>query len=378
MINNTTTPNDIMISLVSDKTNDLIFSEAIYFWIAALILFTIVYLALSLFTELSKTKKAMISLIIPVIMDLSVSFGSFTFTIPVLNLSLTITHGILFITLLDSIMRYEIFAFYSNPILGPFIESAPEISTSIIITVFAWLSAFSDSILEFIFFYFVFYTIISLIEDYFGKQTPYQIPIALVLTGIPVIGYAMLVSDPFRETIEITKNINGIAAFMSAGNGAQIIMILLVFLINFIIISGIMLAIVELFLLVISKVNPSTETLKWEYDFTGIAIVYTVSYSLIFLLHSSYNWYVIIPFLFFTNILKSKGASIINNVKDKMDDKNRMSQVATLAFEKFTNARDGDSVSTHRSNDIIPTFLVVLVLIISITLIYMGMTGFKI
>ncbi len=191
------TPNDILIGMLPASPQSSLLSDSNIFWIATVTLFIILYLALGLFPSIKKSLRVLLSLSVPILIDLALSFGSFTFVFP-FDYSFTITHGVMFIKLIDYIFTYGLFTDYSSSLISPFIEAASDQSSSPLIYAIVFLLVAIDSILEFAFLTFATYTVITLIEDKWKKQIKHQRPIALLAVLIPVLWYTLGGSNPLK------------------------------------------------------------------------------------------------------------------------------------------------------------------------------------
>lgn len=320
-------PNDVIIDKASQFTAGGFLSDSNYFWFVSIATFLIVYFLLGFSPfNIRKSLRIVMALSIPVLVDLLISFGTFTFVFP-LGYSFTISHGVMFISMLDRIMTYGIFIFYSSPITTPFISIASETADSIPVFIFGFLSAGIDSILDFLFFTILFYYLISFIENKIGKQTDYQLAISIALAGIPTIIYSIFISNPFHEIKEVIKTTNGMLTFFMSGDVINILFVIILFFINFMLIASIVFIFIELIINTYMKIYYNKKSLEWEIDFAGMAGAYTFAYSLLFFLHSDYRWFVVLPGLAIIQLLRSSTSNVVNTHKQNMADENRISKV---------------------------------------------------
>ncbi len=320
-------PNEIILQQTAQINGGGFLSDSNYFWMVSTAIFLIAYFSLAFSPmHIKKGLRVAIALLIPVMIDLILSFGTFTFYFP-LDYNVTVDRGVMFLTLLNKIFTFEIFSFYSSPILTPFISAASQTTDSIFVFAIGFLSAGIDSIMEFIFFVAFFYFILSWIEDKIGTQINYQLGISIALASIPTILYSLLVSNPFKEIGEIIQITNGMLTFFASGNLTDIIFIIVLFLINFSLIVYVVYVFIEILFGLYMKVNYNKRGLEWDYDYVGIAVAYTFAYSLLFFLHSNYKFYVVFPSLFVLQALKNSASGMINRRKQNKTDEERMAKV---------------------------------------------------
>ncbi len=163
-------PNEIILQQTAQINGGGFLSDSNYFWMVSTAIFLIAYFSLAFSPmHIKKGLRVAIALLIPVMIDLILSFGTFTFYFP-LDYNVTVDRGVMFLTLLNKIFTFEIFSFYSSPILTPFISAASQTTDSIFVFAIGFLSAGIDSIMEFIFFVAFFYFILSWLEDKIGAQ----------------------------------------------------------------------------------------------------------------------------------------------------------------------------------------------------------------
>ncbi len=355
-------PNDIVIAGASNLNAGGFFTTDNLFWIFTVGTFLIVYFLLAFFPmTIKKSLRIIIALSIPLLVDILISFGSFTFYFP-LGYSFTTSHGVMFLSLLNKIMSYEIFAFYSSPIITPFISVASETPDSIPVFIFGLLNAGIDSILDFLFFTILFYYIISFIENKIHSQINYQLAISIALAGIPTILYSLFVSNPFHEIEEVIKTTNGMITFFVSGDIVNILFIFILFLINFMLISSIIFIFIEIIVNLYLKVNYNKKDIEWSYDFAGMAGAYAFAYSLLFFLHSDYKWYVVLPMITILQLLRTGSNNFINTHKQNIADEERISKV----IDNYRNEEQQPVIHDEMSHTNIIVALLILIVVLII------------
>ena len=368
------TPNDILIGLLPSSPQSSLLSDSNLFWIATIAIFIIVYLALGLFPSIKKSLRVLLSLFIPIIIDLALSFGSFTFTFP-LGYSITTTHGVMFIKLIDYIFTYGMFTDYSSALISPFIASAPDQPESLLIYVIVFLSVAIDSILEFIFLSFATYTAITLIENKWRKQIKHQLPISILVGLIPTLFYTLVVSNPLKETGESVKALNGVSMFLSSSPFTDILLVFIIIIINFAIISEIIYLAVELMLSLYVKVYYARKDIEWTYELSGIALVYTFTYSFIFFLHSDFEWYVVFPILLAYARFKGKTSSYLRESKNRLNENQKISDITRQTIEEYKNPNPRTEKAQVHDEFSYSNIIASAMLIIAFILIYLWYTN---
>ncbi len=368
------TPNDILIGLLPSSPQSSLLSDSNLFWISTVAIFIIVYLILGLFPSIKKSLRVLLSLSIPLLIDIAMSFGSFTFTFP-LGYSITTTHGVMFIKLIDYIFTYGIFTDYSSSLISPFIEASSDQPTSLLIYVIVFLSVAIDSILEFAFFAFATYTIITLIENKWKKQIKNQLPISIFAGLVPVLFYTLLVSNPLKETNESVQALNGVTTFLSSSPFSDILIVFVIIIINFAIITEIIFLAVELMLSLYVKVNYARKDIEWTYEISGIALVYTFTYSFIFFLHSDFKWYVIFPILLVYANLKGKTSSYLRESKNRLNENQKISDITRQTIEEYKNPETRTEKAQSHDEFSYTNIIISALLIIAFILIYLWYTN---
>ncbi len=361
-LTNLTNPNDILLDKASQLTSGSFFYDNAYFWGFTVAIFLIVYFLLGLSPfNIRKSLRMLMALTIPILFDLLISFGEFTFIFP-LGYTFTITRGVMFITMLDRIMSYSIFSFYSSPITSPFILIASETTDSIFVFIFGLLNAGIDSIADFIFFAALFYYLISFIESKLGFQINYQVAISIALAGIPTILYSLFISNPFHEIKEVIQTTNGMSNFFTSGDIVNILFILILFLINFMLISSIIFIVIELIVNLYMKVNYNKRDIEFTYDFAGMAGAYAFAYSILFFLHSDYKWFIVLPGIAILQILRSSTTNVINTHKQNMADEGRIAKV----IDNYRNDKENPVIHDEFSSFNIIVALLILAGVLTI------------
>lgn len=361
-LTNLSEPNAIIIDKATQITAGGFFDGNNLFWIFAIASFIIGYFLLGLFPfDIKKSLRMFISLCPSILIDLVISFGTFTFTFP-LGYSFTIDRGYMFLSLINKVFTYEIFAFYSSPLTTPFISAAPETTDSIFVFIFGFMNAGIDSIADFIFFTVLFYYFISFIESKIGTQIKYQLAISIALAGIPAILYSLFISNPFHEIKEVIQTTNGMLSFFASGDIINILFVFLLFFINFMAICSIIFIAIELIVNLYMKVNYNKRDIEYTYDFIGMAGAYTLTYSVLFFLHYNYIWYVVLPAIAIIQVLRSSTSNVINTHKQNMADEQRISKVIDNYRDNKENPTIHDEFSSL--NIIIALLALAFVLII--------------
>lgn len=316
-------------------------NSIIYYTIGLSIFITTYYLLSKRSFYIRSSLLILISAALPILLDILIPLSSFTFNIS--SYSYTTTRGALTLNLLDYIFSYKLFSLISTPIVSPFIESAQSISSSFLITTILFLSTSTDSILEFIFFTTLIYTILTLIEDKLKFQIKYQLPISLIFGSIPIFIYSYYVSNPFNETDKLIKTYNGISSFLSSSDASSILIVIISLLINFALITIILLSIIDLILSIYGKVNYSTRP-EYLFDYSGIAIIYALIYSSVFMLHTSYKWYIILPAFALYTPVKSIISTSLSNRKAIRNERDTISRISQQTIETLHGAPKRDNM----------------------------------
>jgi len=337
------TPNDILIGLLPTLPDSSLFSDSNIFWMFTVALFIILYLVLGMFPSIKKSLRVFLSLSIPLLIDLIMSFGSFEFIFP-FGLSYTTTHGVMFTKLIDYIFTYGIFTDYSSSLISPFIESASNQTNNPIVHLVVFLSVFIDSFLEFIFITLAVYTLITIIESKLEKQIKYQLPISVFIGLIPVLLYTLFISNPVKETSESIQALNGITEFVITSQLTDIFLAFIFLIINFAIITEIIYLVTEFALSLYIKVNYSRLDLAWTYEMSGVALVYAFVYSFIFFLHSDFKWYIIFPVLLTYAALKGKATTFMRNSNNRFNENQRITDITRKTIDQY---KDPDTIRAN-------------------------------
>lgn len=365
------TPNEIFIGLLPKSPESSLFSDSNIFWIAAIVSFILIYLSLGFFPSITRSMRVLLSLAVPILLDIALSFGSFIFIFP-FGYSFTITNGVMFTKLIDYIFTYGLYTDYSNALLHPYILTASSEPSSIIVYLITLLSTGIDSILEFAFLSYATYMIISVIENSWHKQIKHQLPISLAVGAIPTLYYMIFISNPLLEANDMIINLNGTLNFFSNAPLTDKFIAFFFIIVNFAIIMEIIYLITELIFSLYTKMNYSGESIKWSYNMQGIALMYAFIYSLIYLLHSDFKWYIVFPILLGYSYFKNKTTNYVRTAKASMNDTQRITDITRSTIEGYRSPTPQREVVHDEFSS--PNLVISILLIISIILIYLYFT----
>lgn len=360
-------PNTFATDFIIQRFGDSFIGDSIIFWFYTAIIFFILY-TLTSFSSLPKSIRIIISLSAPIILDLIVSFGTFTFYIPIINSEFTTTRGVLFLTLLDSIFRYKIFSYLAGSFIVPYVEASSTTSENLIVTILSYSYTSIDTVIEFFGLTYIFYGLIGYFEEKLEKQFEYQLPLSVLLALIPITLYTFVISNPIHEGEEVIQTYNGFTAFVASMDIFAITSVILSVIFNFILIYLIILTITEIIMQAYYKVFFSRKDLEWSYDWAGLALMYTLIYSGIFFLHSNYSWYVAFPVLFILSTLKTKASTVAENSRQRK----RQSAAEDRLVQKIRNSGEETSTRTNSQSQNTEFSLTNIILAVLIVLLFLS------
>ncbi|MCJ7617349.1 MAG: hypothetical protein MUO43_12520 [Desulfobacterales bacterium] len=268
--------------------------------------FVVTYFALLWFVlEDNKLLAMGISYIITIlILDLIVSFGTYTFNL--LYFTYTVDKGFLTLSLITYILQ---FGFWQQFGLSVFNGFNGAVTLSTYQTAFVWMLTFGDNLLEFSLLFWILKDVFSDISD------------ALLWSVIPVTVYAVL-TNPWLEYDRASLTLQHITHFFGTATQGDQLLVIGTIAISFILVVYLLSIATTLFFGIgKSTVQPGWESKSWEFSYIGSSFLLALIYSISVLLHPHITFWVTIPLIIGLSILKSSVKSYAGKRKDERNNR---------------------------------------------------------
>ncbi len=148
-----------------------------------------------------------------------------------------------------------------------------------------------------------------------------------------------------------------------------------IIIINYAIITEIIYLAVELILSLYVKVNYARKDIEWTYEISGIALVYTFTYSFIFFLHSDFKWYLVFPILLLYANFKGKTSTYLRNSKNRLNENQKISDITRQTIEEYKNPEIRSAKAQVPDEFSYSNLIISALLIIAFVLIYLWYTN---
>jgi len=182
----------------------------------------------------------------------------------------------------------------------------------------------------------------------------------------------IFVSNPIEETAKTIINLNATIDFFASSSLLTIALMAFFIILNFVIISQIIFIVVELCFTLYSNLNYSKAGIEWLYSKHGIALSFSIVYSLIFMLHSDFKWYSVFPILLLYSYFKDKSSTYIKNSKTNQFETQRIQDISRSTIEQYNPSShphpfsEPDQIHDEFSlYNIILSILVIIILVLS-------------
>lgn len=306
------------------------------------------------FYTIPDSYKTVIALIIPIallepilsilfgLFGITLNWGNYVYSFPFYG-NIDTSSFIMLSRFLNMIFGFGVFTTFGLPYLTEYIKTVtvalPEPDTIVKIVVFGYVSL--DSVIEYLFCYVFFYTIIVILSDTIGSSTKNSKIYALLLAIIPVVLYNIFISNSFSEYSTSIPIIQQVFFFIDHAPLWSKIMFFGSFLISFLLVMEILaVAIDVLHRFGATTIKPGWETKRYAENPTGVAFVYTVAYGVMFVL-KGISWYVFFILLILYSIFKSFSGDMINNVKERDSTKDMQKGIVDMIEKKGVDDENG-------------------------------------
>lgn len=260
--------------------------------LSSLMFFFIFMTLFFLFTKFTTMKKGVCVLSaysVIFALDMIDSYGEYTFHFPLGN-DVIITHGVITARMLDWVYMFGIFE-HASTILATYSEQAI-LSESPYVIYGSALYAFGDMILAFIFIALGINAAITLFENKFHKQLPYQRIISILISSTIIYVWMQSFSNPVHE-METTQNYFATTMyFLMEGTKMEHITVVVLGFLGFAILY--VANVIFMDVGVTGIANMSSKNVETFTSFKSVTIALTIMYTFMFALHPDYAWYYII------------------------------------------------------------------------------------
>lgn len=314
---------DTIFNFIAQKVTALATaSDKLPFYLLLVLGFLVSYFIIIWFSDISKSTALGISFIPIFTLDWIFSLGTYTFRFPIslpwIGEAYTTNKLTITFRLLDYIFNFGVWKDVGlstfNNVTGVYVLSGIQ-------NLVVYLFTFSDVIILFISFFFIFFYI----ADNFGD--------AFAGAGIITLAYAYF-TNPFGEYKTAVATTQHMFYFIGHATPEQKIV---VFGSAFISFAAIVLLISTFGSLFITAgkttIRPGLEASSWEYNLTGVAFGLSVIYSITSLLHPSYQWYVFLPSLIGCSMVRSSMQSYADDRRERRQQRESIKEAVTSVID---------------------------------------------
>jgi len=348
---------DITTSIGNSLSND------ISYWLLVLIISFFVFLGMKMF-DIPKTYAGITSLLLTVFLlefvlkvifgtlNIPLNFGSYVVTIPFYK-EIILTEAVMGMRFLDMIFNFGAFRFLGLPYYEAFITASGFVPTAIPVNnvfdlilsaisspfnFFVFLYTSIDSIIEYIFFYFLFLAAIILITDLVGTNTERWRPLAFLLAAIPVLAYSTLVSNPIQEYSVAIPEMQKVAYFLSNADSFSIIVFTGTLLVSFLLVMEILAATFSFFYgMGEATLKPEWASKHFEVSTQGMGFIYTLAFAIMYAMHQ-YAWYIFFPAMVLYSIFKTFSSGAMGVVREHNDKQELADYIGGLVTKSNPDA----------------------------------------
>ncbi len=271
---------------------------------------------------------------------IKIDYGIYTFELPIIN-DITISDGTQGLRLLSFIFNFGFFLNIGMPFFDEFIKTVatiPAMPGWFNILVFLYVS--SDSIIEFIFFFYFFRAIMVIAGDSIVSAKNSSI-YALILAVIPVLLYNYFISNPFVEFPKAVDQLSKVSFFYTHAPAFSLIIFFGTLIISFLIVATVLAVIIDfLYGAGAATLRPSWETKKWQNSYFGIGMGYTVAFAILYSL-KGVSWYIFFPCVILYSLFKKLSGSMIDGVKQHDANKDMQKGIVDMIQKKDIGNENG-------------------------------------
>jgi len=233
-----------------------------------------------------------------------IDYGVFTLKVPLIN-DIVITDFVMGMRLMSFVFDFGFFINIGMPFYIEFMKNVPAIPvmpTWFSMLVFLYVS--SDSIIEFVFFYYFFYSIMIIAGDSISGSVKNSKMYALVLALVPVALYNYFISNPFIEYPKAMDSLSGVVYFFNNAPALSQVIFFGTLVISFLVVATVLAVIIDLLYGTgAATIRPSWETKKWQSSYFGIGMGYTIAFAILYSL-KGISWYIFFPGVILYSLFK--------------------------------------------------------------------------
>lgn len=264
-----------------------------------------------------------------------IDYGSYTFIIPLIN-DITVSDGTQGLRLLSFIFNFGLFVNIGVPFYEEFIKTVITVpAMPLWFSAIVWVYVSSDSIIEFIFFFYFFRSIMVIAGESIGSTKNSSI-YALVLATIPVFLYNYFISNPFVEFPKAMEQLTKVSYFYQHAPAFSLMMYFGTLLISFLIVATVLAVIIDvIFGTGAATLKPSWEMKRLENSYFGLGVGYAAAFAILYSL-KNINWYIFFPGVIIYSIFKKISGSMIDKAREHDDAKDMQKGIVEMMHKKDT------------------------------------------
>lgn len=335
--NVTNSTNQVFLNSVEQWTGIGLADSFVYFVVMASI-FLILWL-ISRSVEMRRGNRIIFSSSIFLASEaLITEFGTYTIQLPFGGEYITNRFVHIF-ELLDWVFSFGLFQHFGIPIVNEYtMDMVNTEPTGMLFGLVAVLS-FGDTIFQIILLSFGMYAVLTLIENKFNFQFPFQRVLSVLLGATPSIIMAMSYSNPIEE-FETSKSIVMVGLYfvnttMANGGWLDFGFVMMLLMASLMLIYYFLGIIVDMFLSTYININPKGKEIDYKVSISSVTSMIVILYSAVFLFHPEYPYYKILTVLLFMTFFKKFLDSVVRKAKTENNERRRQQRFANLVAERI-------------------------------------------
>lgn len=354
------------------------------YWVLAMLVAAVLFIILKTWQV---RHAAVISLILPVLLlefvlrflfgliGTTLDFGTYALNVPFID-PIEVTTGSMLLRFLDFTFNFGLFRAIGLPIFINFMESVPTLpGPSIFLNIFVAIYVSADSLIEYIFFFYVFSALLVLASGILGLDGKKIKGCAAVLAALPVLTYSYFVSNPISEYGKAVPEIQKLFYFLGNADNISLLLFSVTLIISFVLVMEILAAAVALFYGAGSATfRPDWATKQWGTDVQGVGFLYTLSFAIMYAMHQ-YSWYVFFPAMVIYSLFKKMAGGAIGIAKAH-DERREMQELIIASGQGRAPVDNGVRKNTGRTGSNILIIILVIAVIAMAAMFVMNVRPF--
>ncbi len=271
---------------------------------------------------------------------IKIDYGSYTFIMPLID-DITVSEGTQGLRLLSFIFNFGLFVNIGVPFYEEFIKTVTTVpAMPVWFNILVFLYVISDSIIEYIFFFYFFRAIMVIAGDSIGSTKNSTI-YALMLAIVPVALYNYFISNPFVEFPKAMEQLSKVSLFYSNAPAFSLIIYFGTLITSFLIVATVLAVIIDLIYGAgASTLKPSWEMKKLENSYMGMGVGYAAAFAILYSL-KNVHWHIFFPGVILYSLFKKVSGGIIDSAKEHDATKSMQKGIVEMMHKKDVSDGSG-------------------------------------